>query len=110
MYPQANFQATKAKLTLHLPWKEDFVHRAGRARSPKASRPGKRNNAGYWSPYTIATLYANLGDRDQAFRWLNTGYQERDAGVLGLKTDYLLHPLRSDARFPELVREVGLPQ
>jgi hypothetical protein len=69
-----------------------------------------QRNTGYWSAYTIATLYANLGDRDQAFRWLNTACQERDAGLLGLKTDYLLDPLRSDARFPELVRKVGLPQ
>jgi TolB-like protein len=69
-----------------------------------------QRNTGYWSAYTIATLYANLGDKDQAFRWLNTAYQERDPGLLGLKTDYLLDPLRSDARFPELVRKVGLPQ
>jgi hypothetical protein len=55
-------------------------------------------------------LYANLGDKDQAFRWLNTAYQERDANLLGLKTDYLLDSLRSDARFSELVRKVGLPQ
>jgi eukaryotic-like serine/threonine-protein kinase len=69
-----------------------------------------QRNTGYWSAYTIASLYANLGDKDQAFRWLSTAYQERDANLLGLKTDYLLDSLRSDARFPELVRKVGLPQ
>jgi hypothetical protein len=56
------------------------------------------------------SLYANLGDKEQAFRWLDTAYQERDANLLGLKTDYLLDSLRSDSRFPELVRKVGLPQ
>jgi serine/threonine protein kinase len=65
---------------------------------------------GYSSGYQIATLYADLGDKDQAFKWLNTAYQERDIGLLGLKTDFLLDPLRSDPRFAELVRKVGLPQ
>jgi Tfp pilus assembly protein PilF len=65
---------------------------------------------GYSSPYNIASYYADLGDKDQAFRWLNTAYQERDSSLLGLKTDFLLDPLRSDPRFAELVRKVGLPQ
>jgi eukaryotic-like serine/threonine-protein kinase len=64
---------------------------------------------GYSSAYGIASLYADLGDKDQAFRWLNTAYQERDWLLTGLKTDFLLDPLRSDARFAELVRKVGLP-
>jgi tetratricopeptide (TPR) repeat protein len=65
---------------------------------------------GYSSAYHIADLYADLGDKDQAFQWLNTAYQERDTYLLGLKTDFLLDPLRSDPRFAELVRKVGLPQ
>ena len=65
---------------------------------------------GYSSGYYIAALYADLGDKDQAFRWLNTAYQERDWFLLGLKTDFFLDPLRSDPRFAELVRKVGLPQ
>jgi len=64
----------------------------------------------YSSTYGIAQLYADLGDKDQAFRWLDTAYQERDLYLLGLKTDFLLDPLRSDSRFAELVRKVGLPQ
>jgi tetratricopeptide (TPR) repeat protein len=65
---------------------------------------------GYSSAYDIATLYADLGDKDQAFHWLNTAYQERDVGLLGLKTDFQLDPIRSDARFADLVRRMGLPQ
>jgi serine/threonine protein kinase len=65
---------------------------------------------GYTSAYEIAALYADLGDKDQAFKWLNTAYQEHDVGLLALKTDFVLDPIRSDPRFAELVRKVGLPQ
>jgi tetratricopeptide (TPR) repeat protein len=69
-----------------------------------------QRKTGYSSAYELATLNADLGDKDQAFRWLNTAYQEHDWLLVGLKTDFLLDPLRSDARFAELVRKVGLPQ
>jgi TolB-like protein len=69
-----------------------------------------QRKAGYYSAYCIAQLYAELRDKDQAFRWLDTAYQERDLFLLGLKTDFLLDSLRSDQRFVELVRKVGLPQ
>ena len=69
-----------------------------------------QRKTGYSSAYNIASLYADLGDKDQAFRWLNTAYQERDWLLLGLKTDFSLDPIRSDPRFAELVRKVGLPQ
>jgi hypothetical protein len=69
-----------------------------------------QRKSGYSSAYGIASLYADLGDKDQAFRWLDTAYQERDLFLLGLKTDFLLDPLHSDQRFAELVRKVGLPQ
>ena len=69
-----------------------------------------QRKTGYSSAYRTAALYADLGDKDQAFRWLNTAYQERDVFLLGLKTFFLLDPLRSDPRFAELVRKVGLPQ
>ncbi len=69
-----------------------------------------QRKTGYSSAYTITQLYADLGDKDQAFRWLNTAYQEHDAKLEGLKTDFMLDPLRSDPRFAEWVRKVGLPQ
>ena len=66
--------------------------------------------AGYSSAYQIARLYAELGEKDEVFRWLNTAYHERDCWLVGLKTDVLLDPLRPDPRFVALVRNVGLPQ
>jgi len=76
----------------------------------KAIEVRKAQRKGYSSAYNVATLYADLGDKDQAFQWLNAAYQEREEGMLGLKTDFRLDPLRSDPRFAELVRKVGLPQ
>jgi eukaryotic-like serine/threonine-protein kinase len=64
----------------------------------------------YYSAYLIAQLYADLGNKDQAFRWLSIAYQERDSSLLSLKTDFLLDPIRYDPRFAEVVRKVGLPQ
>jgi eukaryotic-like serine/threonine-protein kinase len=60
--------------------------------------------------YDLAQAYAGLGDKDQAFQWLNTCYQERSPELLSLKTDFRLDSIRSDPRFAELVRKVGLPQ
>ena len=70
-----------------------------------------QRKTGYFSAYRLADLYADLGDKEQAFRWLKTAYRERDSlPLLGLKTDFLLDSIRSDPRFVELVRKIGLPQ
>ena len=44
----------------------------------------RKNNSGYVSPYFIAGLYADLGEKEHAFEWLNTAYQERDSGLPGI--------------------------
>jgi len=69
-----------------------------------------QRRSGYASPLRIAQLYADLGDKEQAFEWLNVAYQERDDNLISLKTQFTLDSLRSDPRFAELVRKVGLPQ
>jgi len=69
-----------------------------------------QRKGGYSSPYVIATLYADLGDKEQTFRWLNTAYEEHDWLLEQLKTDFLLDSIRSDPRFAELSRKMGLPQ
>jgi TolB-like protein/DNA-binding winged helix-turn-helix (wHTH) protein/Flp pilus assembly protein TadD len=55
----------------------------------------------------IAIVYAALGDKDQAMNWLEKGYEERfNPGAL-LRPG--LDPLRSDPRFQNLIRRIGLP-
>ena len=64
----------------------------------------------YVSPYSIATIYVGLGDKDQAFEWLQKAYQDRSAWLihLHLKVDPRLDSLRSDPRFIALLKKMGL--
>jgi len=71
-----------------------------------AQRQAKIN---YRAAYQIAELYADLGDKDHAFEWLNTAYQEHVL-VDGLRTDFPFDSLHSDPRYAELVRKIGLAQ
>ena len=66
-----------------------------------------RSNPGGSLAAEIAAIYAALGDRDQAMSWLERGYKERfNPGVL-LRPGF--DPLRSDPRFKDLERRIGLP-
>ena len=58
--------------------------------------------------YSIAVVYASLGDRDQAFHWLEVTYRARDGSLILLKTDPAIDPLREDPRFAELLRKMNL--
>ncbi|MGA3009849.1 MAG: tetratricopeptide repeat protein [Terracidiphilus sp.] len=58
--------------------------------------------------YEIALVYTGLGNKTEAFKWLEESYKAHDAGLLYLKIDPPLDPLRSDPRFDDLVRRVGL--
>jgi TolB-like protein len=70
----------------------------------------RQRQTGYVPPFLIARLYANLGDKEKAFEWLNTGYREHDFLLRLLNTTFEMDNLRSDPRFAELVRKVGLPK
>jgi hypothetical protein len=70
----------------------------------------KERKSGYASPFEIALFYTELDNKDQAFIWLDTAYREREFQMLSLKTYFALGPLRSDPRFADLVKKVGLPQ
>jgi TolB-like protein/Tfp pilus assembly protein PilF len=58
--------------------------------------------------YEIALIYVGLGDKDHAFQWLEEAYREHDVGLVYLKVDPCLDPLRTDPRFGNSLRRVGL--
>ena len=70
-------------------------------------KENKQKRSWVW-PYNIATIYAGLGEKDQAFACLDKEYKE-GAYYLGyLKSDPELDGLRGDPRFAELLRRVNL--
>jgi TolB-like protein/Tfp pilus assembly protein PilF len=62
----------------------------------------------YVSPFDIAVVYAGLGDRDSTFQLLEEAYQQRVFRIIEL-TLPMFDNLRSDARWQDLVRRIGLP-
>ena len=54
--------------------------------------------------------YAALREKDKAFEWLDRMYEDRNGMLIWLNVDHADNPLRSDPRFEDLVRRVGLPQ
>jgi serine/threonine protein kinase/TolB-like protein len=81
-------------------------HRAEALRLVAEFEARSRNT--YIRPELIAAVYVRLGDRDNAFAWLEKAYQARSPYMLALKIDRQWSPLRKDPRFARLVREIGL--
>jgi tetratricopeptide (TPR) repeat protein len=69
-----------------------------------------RSKHRYISPYLIALVQIGLVERDQAIASLEQGYTDRDQWMMFLKVDPHMDDLRSDPRFKDLIRRVGLPQ
>jgi serine/threonine-protein kinase len=63
----------------------------------------------YVSDYWLATVYVALGDKDTAFRRLESAYAERSLWILDLKVDPRFAAVQSDPRFQDLLRRIGLP-
>jgi tetratricopeptide (TPR) repeat protein len=61
-------------------------------------------------PLAMAALRGALGDKDEAFEWLNYGYKERCPGMIWVKVLPELDRLRSDPRFGDLLRRMNFPE
>jgi TolB-like protein/Tfp pilus assembly protein PilF len=64
----------------------------------------------YVSPILVAAMYAQLDKKDEAFEWIEKALEERSPWLIQIKTDPQFENLRSDPRFSEILRRVGLPQ
>jgi TolB-like protein/DNA-binding winged helix-turn-helix (wHTH) protein/Tfp pilus assembly protein PilF len=60
--------------------------------------------------FFIAGIFAALGEKDHAFQWLNKAAQNHDFFITEMKGHPFMDPLRSDPRFSELLKRIGLPQ
>jgi TolB-like protein/Tfp pilus assembly protein PilF len=67
----------------------------------------ERSKTDYVAPYNFAVIYTGLGERDEAFAWLDKAFEARSWYLTWLKVDPALDSLRSDERFRDLLRRVG---
>jgi len=63
----------------------------------------------YVSPYDIAVIYAGLDDQEHVYESLNKAYEEHSAFMVYMSSDPRFRPLRSDPRFQDLLRRMGVP-
>jgi pentatricopeptide repeat protein len=68
----------------------------------------ERHKGGYVPAAAFVNAYLGLGDKEQAFIWLEKGYQEKSNILQWVKTHPYFDPIRSDPRFVDLVHRVGL--
>jgi len=99
------------------PWRWPLVRTyamAGRkdeARKMLAELLGaKPKPTGAWDGWFLPEVYAALGDKDEAFRWLEAAVEERSTFVPWMRDNPAYAPLRSDPRFQDLVRRMKLPE
>jgi tetratricopeptide (TPR) repeat protein len=62
----------------------------------------------YISPFYVALVYVGLGENEKAMDWLEQAYADRSNGLVFLRVDPQLDPLRSNPRFKELLAKMRL--
>jgi TolB-like protein/tetratricopeptide (TPR) repeat protein len=81
----------------------------GRHADAEAALATMKATTGDTSAYQYATIYAQWGNRPKALEWLETALRVRDPGLIFLKTDPLMDPVRNEPRFQAVVRELKFP-
>ena len=60
--------------------------------------------------YAVAEIYAGLGDKDETFRLLEKAYQQHSPTMCFLRSDWFWYGMRSDPRYLDLLKRMGLAQ
>jgi TolB-like protein/DNA-binding winged helix-turn-helix (wHTH) protein/Tfp pilus assembly protein PilF len=92
---------------------EGYVY--GRAGQPAQARRALEklellNRGGKMDPFAFVPPYVGLGDKDQAFAWIEKSIANHSPGPIALKVDPIYDPLRSDPRFQSVLQRLGLAQ
>jgi tetratricopeptide (TPR) repeat protein len=83
-------------------------HALGRAERSETALQALISSYGQAAAYQIAEIYVTRGDHEAAFQWLERAYEQRDGALTELKHSPRFRALRSDPRWGELIRKVGL--
>jgi tetratricopeptide (TPR) repeat protein len=115
MYPEALREMARARdlLPENLAVLSDMGHVyavSGSEREGEKVIAGLKKGLGrrYVNLYEVALIHVGLGQRDQAFEWLDKALLERSDQMIYLTVEPRLDPVRSDSRFTDLVRRVGI--
>jgi tetratricopeptide (TPR) repeat protein len=102
----------KAQATTHFPSAGLAITYAKMERREDARRILEqlieKSHQQYVAADVIATVYAALGEKDEAFRWLDRAFDEHSASAVSFTSHPEFRPLRSDPRFADLVRRMGI--
>ena len=60
--------------------------------------------------FSVATVYAGLGDKEKVFEWLEKDFQNGDGSLAEITSSVPLEPLRNDPRFKDLLKRMNLPE
>lgn len=71
------------------------------------SKVGQISRERYVPALYFALIYMGLGDRDQAFHWIDNAFEERSGYLLYLNVDPKVDSLRSDPRFKQILKKIG---
>ena len=86
-----------------------WLIRSGRMTEAAAAiKELETTETGRTSPFVIAYLYAQLGNKDAAFRWLERSYEMRQSDLISLKIEPAIDPLRDDPRYKEMLKRIHL--
>jgi tetratricopeptide (TPR) repeat protein len=114
MYPQAIAEYQKVRsidgeTTTHQIYLGYALAESGKRGEAQAIFNKLKTTKEYLSPAELAVLYVGLGNQEGAIASLEKAYAAHDQQMTFLKVDPPLDSLRSDPRFVELLRKVGLP-
>jgi serine/threonine-protein kinase len=86
-----------------------IYHRLGRHDAAAAALARLVHRAGDSTAYQYVQIHAQWGERAAALEWLEKARRLGDPGLIYLKTDPLIDPLRNEPRFQEVMRELNFP-
>jgi TolB-like protein/DNA-binding winged helix-turn-helix (wHTH) protein/Flp pilus assembly protein TadD len=106
------------EVTKDTPFNSFYLAALGHAYAMAGNRPeaenilqtlSERGKKSYVSPFDLALVHAALGEKDEAFALLKKAIAERSTFLVYTKWEPRLDPLRSDPRFTQILKRIGLP-